>query len=152
MGAAREPDQADFDLERFIDMFDEAMSSKDERVINALRNLMMIVTLTRPEVRMEMGRNTGPLRRLFEDVQHINRRVYDVEDTIRRMARPAQEKAERASDWPVSEKIAMTAAQTMAQKMDQDIINQMKMKAQGLASLPGIAGGGGKKARGLNNT
>ena len=131
-GGAREPDQADFDLERFVDMFDEAMTSKDERVINALRNLMMIVTLTRPEVRMEMGRNTGPLRRLFEDVQHINRRVYDLEDTIRRVARPAQEKAERASDWPVSEKIAMTAAQTMAQKMDQDIINQMKAKARGL--------------------
>ena len=132
MGAAREPDQADFDLERFVDMFDEAMTSKDERVINALRNLMMIVTLTRPEVRMEMGRNTGPLRRLFEDVQHINRRVYDLEDTIRRVARPPQEKAERSSDWPVSEKIAMTAAQTMAQKMDQDIINQMKAKARGL--------------------
>ena len=81
---------------------------------------------------MEMGRNTGPLRRLFEDVQHINRRVYDVEDTIRRMARPAQEMAERATTWPVSEKIAMTAAQTMAQKMDQDIINQMKAKARGL--------------------
>ena len=130
--AAREPDQADFDLERFIDMFDEAMSSKDERVINALRNLMMIVTLTRPEVRMEMGRNTGPLRRLFEDMQHINRRVYDLEDTIRRVSRPPQEMAERASDWSIKEKMAMQAAQTVAQKMDQDIINQMKDKARGL--------------------
>jgi len=30
MGAAREPDRADFDLERFIEMFDEALTSKDE--------------------------------------------------------------------------------------------------------------------------
>ena len=101
---------------------------------------------------MEMGRNTGPLRRLFEDVQHINRRVYDLEDTIRRVTRPPQEMAERVSDWPVAEKITMQAARDMAQKMDQDIINQMKMKAQGLASLPGVLGGSGKKSRGLNNT
>ena len=48
MSAAREKDQADFDLERFIDMFDEAVNSRDPRVVNALRSLMMIVTLTRP--------------------------------------------------------------------------------------------------------
>ena len=129
-GAAREPDQADFDLERFVDMFDEAMSSKDERVVNALRNLMMIVTLTRPEVRMEMGRNTGPLRRLFEDVQHINRRVYDLEDTIRRVTRPPQEKAYQAEAYQA--KIAMQASQDMAQHIDQNLINTLKIKAQGL--------------------
>jgi len=48
-GAVREPDQADFDLDRFIDMFDEAMMSSDPRVIETLRKLMMIVVLTRPE-------------------------------------------------------------------------------------------------------
>ena len=127
---AREPDQADFDLERFIDMFDEALSSKDERVINALRSLMMIVTLTRPEVRIEMGRNTGPLRRLFEDVQHINRRVYDLEDTIRRVARPPQEKAYQEEAYKA--KIAMQASQDMAQHIDQTLINTLKIKAQGL--------------------
>ena len=129
-GTAREKDQADFDLERFIDMFDEAMTSKDERVINALRSLMMIVTLTRPEVRMEMGRNTGPLRRLFEDVQHINRRVYDLEDTIRRVTRPPQEKAYQAEAYQA--KIAMQASQDMAQHIDQNLINTLKIKAQGL--------------------
>ena len=129
-GGAREPDQADFDLERFVDMFDEAMTSKDERVINALRSLMMIVTLTRPEVKMEMGRNTGPLRRLFEDVQHINRRVYDLEDTIRRVARPSQEKAYQEEAYKA--KIAMQASQDMAQHIDQNLINTLKIKAQGL--------------------
>jgi hypothetical protein len=130
MAAAREPDQADFDLERFIDMFDEAMTSKDERVINALRNLMMIVTLTRPEIRMEMGRNTGPLRRLFEDVQHLNRRLYDVEDTIRRSSISKEEKAYQAEAYQA--KIAMQASQDIAQHIDQNLINTLKIKAQGL--------------------
>ena len=62
MSAAREKDQADFDLERFVDMFDEAMTSRDPRVMDALRGLMMMVTLTRPESR-DSGlhdRNAGP--------------------------------------------------------------------------------------------
>lgn len=86
MGAARELDQSDFDLERFIDMFDEALTSRDERVVNALRSLMMMVILTKPEARNPMGdRNAGPLRRLFDDMGHINRRVHHVEETLREM-------------------------------------------------------------------
>jgi len=123
--AARDPDQADFDLERFIDMFDQAMSSQDPRVIDALRNLLMIVTLTRPEVRATHGRNSGPLRRLFEDMHHLNRRLYDIEDTIRRVSAPREEKAYQAN-------IAMKASQDIAQHIDQDLINTLKIKAQGL--------------------
>ena len=126
MSTAREPDQADFDLERFIDMFDEALSSKDERVIDALRNLLMIVTLTRPEVRATHGRNSGPLRRLFEDMHHLNRRMYDLEDTIRRVSAPREEKAYK---WEEQDKYSMVAAQQVAAKMDQDVINQLKIAA-----------------------
>lgn len=124
-GAAREPDQADFDLERFIDMFDEAMTSQDPRVIDALRNLLMIVTLTRPEVRATHDRNSGPLRRLFEDMHHLNRRLYDIEATIRRVSAKPEEKAYQA-------KIAMQASQDIAQHIDQDLINTIKIKAKGL--------------------
>lgn len=86
MGAAREMDQSDFDLERFIDMFDEALTSRDERVVNALRSLMMMVILTKPEARNPMGdRNAGPLRRLYDDMGHINRRLHHVEETLRDM-------------------------------------------------------------------
>ena len=49
MSAARELDQSDFDLDRFVDMFDEALTSTDPRVVETLRKLMMIVALTRPE-------------------------------------------------------------------------------------------------------
>ena len=129
-GAAREPNQADFDLERFVDMFDEAMSSQDPRVIDALRNLLMIVTLTRPEVRERQGRNSGPLRRLFEDMHHLNRRLYDVEDTLRRVSAKPEEKAYQAKAYQAN--IAMQASQDIAQHIDQDLINTIKIKAQGL--------------------
>lgn len=88
MGAAREKDQADFDLERFIDMFDEAMTSRDPRVIDTLRSLMMIVTLTRPEsATVPIDRNRGPLRRLFEDVNHLNRRLHTLEEELRSLGK-----------------------------------------------------------------
>jgi len=81
MGAAREPGQADFDLERFIDMFDEALTSQDERVVNALRSLMMMVILTKPETRA--NERLGPLRQIYDDLNHLNRRMHRMEDEIR---------------------------------------------------------------------
>ena len=130
-GTARDMDQADFDLERFIDMFDEAMTSKDERVIDALRNLLMIVTLTRPEIRATHGRNSGPLRRLFEDMHHLNRRMYDLEDTIRRVSAQPEEKAYQQEE-AFKAKIAMQASGDITQHIDQNVINQLKVKAKGL--------------------
>jgi hypothetical protein len=126
MSAAREPDQADFDLERFVDMFDEALTSKDPRVVNALRSLMMMVTLTRPESR-DSGlhdRNSGPLRRLYEDVNHLNRRMHDMEDEIRRLGNRTESYKDKYS-YPY-EKFSMQAAQQLAAQIDQDVLNQIK--------------------------
>lgn len=83
MGAARMKDQADFDLERFIDMFDQAMTSNDERVVNALRSLMMMVILTNPEDGQK--RAAGPLRRMVEDQNNIIRRLDTINEEIRRL-------------------------------------------------------------------
>lgn len=83
MGAAREATQADFDLERFIDMFDEALTSNDERVVNALRSLMMMVILTKSEVEARHDRNRGPLRQLFDDMHTLNRRMHTMEEGMR---------------------------------------------------------------------
>jgi hypothetical protein len=92
MGAAREPDQADFDLERFIEMFDEALTSKDERVVNALQSLMMMVILTKSDTGKHMSdRNPGPLRRMYEDVNQLNRRMRDMEDNLRSMQRQKED-------------------------------------------------------------
>ena len=65
----RDKDQADFDLERMFEMLDEAMTSKDERVQNALRALLTIIALTKPQDTGEMAVDTkqGPLRRMQED-------------------------------------------------------------------------------------
>jgi hypothetical protein len=131
MSAAREKDQADFDLERFVDMFDEALISQDPRVMNALRSLMMMVTLTRPESR-DSGlhdRNHGPLRRLYEDVNHLNSRLHRMEDEVRQM-RQAQVtegyKKAYSYDYPYEKyDYRMQAAQQMASKIDQDLVNQL---------------------------
>jgi hypothetical protein len=96
MSAARDPDQSDFDLERFINMFDEALTSRDPRVIDALRGLMMTVTLTRSETRDVMeDRQRGPLRRLIQDVNDLHRRIARLEENESRYgAKAAQERYE----------------------------------------------------------
>lgn len=92
----REKEQADFDLERFIDMFDEALTSNDERVINALRSLMMMVVLTKPEGRKDAA--AGPLRQLIDDMYNINRRLGKVEDKLLR--EESYQREREAYRWP----------------------------------------------------
>ena len=121
-GAAREKDQADFDLDRFIDMFDEAMTSSDPRVIETLRSLMMIVTLTRSETHMNHGRTQGPLRRLFEDMHHLNQRMHRMEEDLNSVSRAQQRQ------WPKEEaydKYSMVAAAQMAQSIDDNIMKKL---------------------------
>jgi hypothetical protein len=126
MGAAREADQADFDLERFVDMFDEAMTSQDPRVINALRNLMMMVTLTRPETSPVHNRREGPLRRLFEDMQHLNRRMHDMEEKVSDMRRSNGLAQKYHYEKYPGQRYILTATQAMAAQIDQDVLKGLK--------------------------
>ena len=131
MGAAREKDQADFDLERFVDMFDEAMTSQDPRVVRALRDLMMMVTLTRPESRDSgiIDRQRSPLRRLYEDIGHLNNRLGRVEEQLsrtERSQRPAQGYDPYTYPW---EKYSMQQTAEMEARVDQDLLNTLKMKS-----------------------
>jgi hypothetical protein len=80
---SKEKSPEEFDLERFVDMFDEALASNDERVINALRNLMMMVILTKPEGRKDAA--AGPLRQLFEDVNILSRKINFMELELNRL-------------------------------------------------------------------
>ena len=100
MGGAREKVQADFDLERFIDMFDEALTSRDERVVNALRSLMMMVVLTKPESRDETAEK-GPLRQLFDDMHHLNRRMQRMEEDMSHVSRYLQRSTESSYKYDV---------------------------------------------------
>ena len=125
MSAAREKDQADFDLERLVDMFDEAMTSQDPRVVNALRSLMMIVTLTRPESR-DSGlhdRNSGPLRRLYEDVGHLTSRLYRLEEEVRSLQRGAME-SEQAAKWNLEKSYDYPYEKYSVVSLQQDVATQ----------------------------
>lgn len=132
MSEAREKNSADFDLERFVDMFDEAMTSRDPRVMDALRGLMMMVTLTRPESHGNpmADRNVGPLRRLFVDMNHLHRRLERVEEEVRQSQRQEREAAYNKYDYPY-EKYSMQAAGLMASQIDQDVLT--KIRAQNTA-------------------
>jgi hypothetical protein len=109
MSAARNPDQSDFDLERFINMFDEALTSRDPRVIDALRGLMMMVTLTRSEGKDVMeDRRTGPLRRLLEDVNDLHRRIARLEEILSsQLAKQGQERYENFQSYKSEPDITM---------------------------------------------
>lgn len=141
MAAAREKDQADFDFERFINMFDEALTSKDPRVIETLRSLMMIVTLTRPESYDEKEPRRGPLRRAFEDMNHMWKRMEQMEEELRQM----HQRMSRESSWGKDvyrsndyEKYTLAAASQMAQQIDQDLIRQFTQKINTPISPKGL--------------
>jgi len=127
MGAAREKDQADFDFERFVNMFDEAMTSKDPRVIETLRSLMMIVTLTRPESTDVNSERRGPLRRAFEDMNHMWKRFEQMEEELRQMH---QRISRHEGTWPRTDgydKYTMAAGRNLAQSIDDDIMQKMAL-------------------------
>ena len=87
-GAMREKDSADYDLERFIEIFDDALTSDDPRVKNALRQLMMMVILTstEPQDRVQVNSHReGPLRRMQEDLRDMATRMHMFDEKIRRL-------------------------------------------------------------------
>jgi hypothetical protein len=82
-GASREKDAADYDLERFTEMFDQALTSNDPRVKNALRQLMMMVILTDNDDHEGRARaKHGPLRRMQEDMRDQFRWIQRLEQDI----------------------------------------------------------------------
>jgi hypothetical protein len=78
MSAAREKDQADFDLETFVDLFDTAISSDNPAVQRALKNLLMIAAIVNAEDK-DAGMRQGPLKRVLEDQRNIIRRLERIE-------------------------------------------------------------------------
>jgi hypothetical protein len=71
--SSREKDSADFDLEAFIDLFDEALTSDDPGVQKTLQHLMVICALARNHAQHD--KRNGPMRRIFEDQNTILRRL-----------------------------------------------------------------------------
>lgn len=82
MSEMRQKDQADFDLETFVDLFDTAMTSDNPAVKKAFKNLLLISAIVNSE-NSQSGLRHGPLRRLVEDIQHLNRRIGTLENNHR---------------------------------------------------------------------
>ena len=141
MNGSREKDQADFDLDRFIDMFDQAMVSRDPRVVDALRSLMMMVILTKPEVNASpiVDRERGPLRRMYDDLGNLNRRMSRVEDEIRHTqkstaaskysySRSNSNPWDEFDRYPNEKYATMLDAATIDQAIIDTLMNQTKLK------------------------
>lgn len=78
------------DLEPLAEMLDTALTSQDPRVVSALRQLMIMVALTRPDVAAD--KNTlGPIRRLMSRVDDLQQRMERLEYELSR-GRYEQEK------------------------------------------------------------
>lgn len=92
-GAMREKDSADYDLERLTELFDEALTSDDPRVKNALRQLMMIVVLTSEDhedrEKQRLTSRVGPMRRMQEDLRDLMRTVQDLKHEIQNLQKQA---------------------------------------------------------------
>lgn len=87
MSEARDPTQADFDLERVMELFDTALTSRDERVQNALRQLLTIVTLTttQEDGKMAIEQSHGPLRQMQQDINNLSRSLYRLREEVQMM-------------------------------------------------------------------
>jgi hypothetical protein len=77
---SREKDSADFDLEAFIDLFDEAISSDDPSVQKTLQHLMVIAALARNHARHD--HRDGPMRRMFENQRDLTQRLSRLESEL----------------------------------------------------------------------
>lgn len=62
----------DFDLERFVDLFDTAMSSNNPTVKKSFKNLLMVAALAEGE---NQDPKIGPLRGLLKSVENLQQRV-----------------------------------------------------------------------------
>jgi len=74
---SREKDQADFDLETFVDLFDTAISSDNPAVQRALKNLVLISAIVNAQSPEDLRK--GPLRRVIDDIQTLNKRIGQLE-------------------------------------------------------------------------
>lgn len=83
MSTGRLKDQKDFDLEQIVRVIDSALESDDQRIKDALRALMTVTVLCTSEFPDQAFK--GPLARLLEDHNNLNRRLSSLEDDFRKM-------------------------------------------------------------------
>jgi hypothetical protein len=90
MSTGRLKDQKDFDLEQIVRVIDSALESNDQRIKDALRALMTITVLCTAEHPDQAFK--GPLGRIQEDYNNLNRRLGTLEEEVRQMKWEQQKK------------------------------------------------------------
>ena len=92
-GAMREKDSSDYDLERLTELFDEALTSDDPRVKNALRQLMMMVILTsedhEDQDKQRLTGRVGPMRRMQEDINDMRKALESLRQEMHNLQKQA---------------------------------------------------------------
>ncbi len=151
MSAMREKDSSDYELERFIEMFDYALTTDDPRVKNALRQLMMMVILTSNEHEDESydHRHKGPLRRMQQDLNDLARTTMRLSEELQSMkntlelVRSRQSSGFRAQDYANQAQTAKEyfekqyyANNTVAQNISATDLRDLNIKING-GVLPG---------------
>ena len=85
----------DIELEKLFELFDRALTSTDERVVNALRSLLMIAALTDTS-NVPMG---GPLKQMMDRLRALENRVSTVENDRRNVYGPLGGGAGNGYPW-----------------------------------------------------
>ena len=109
MSTGRMKDQSDYDLEQMVKIIDSALESDDQRIKDALRGLMTITVLCTAE-HPDQVMKEGPLARLFEDMQNLNRRLGRMEDELnqlrwdqqRKQTEPFMPTVPATNPWPAT--------------------------------------------------
>lgn len=73
----------DFDFDKILDIFDQALTSTDPRVMKALRSLLTIVVLTAPDTSADQAIAVGPIRAMRDSMRKLDSRVARMEHEVR---------------------------------------------------------------------
>jgi hypothetical protein len=76
-----EDSDQDFDLKTFINLIDTALYSDNPTVKRALRNLLMVATISDAEDYDKLTA-VGPLQALFGELDQMKRRISELENQI----------------------------------------------------------------------
>lgn len=86
----------EIDLEKLFELFDRALTSRDERVVNALRSLLMIAELTNMGDPLDENATQRPLP-VDGPLKKMLRRIEQLEHTVRNLHTSSQYKYDYSS-------------------------------------------------------
>jgi hypothetical protein len=112
-------------LESLAEMLDTALTSQDPRVVSALRQLMIMVALTRPDVAAD--KNTlGPIRRLMSRVDDLHQRMERMEYELSRGRYEQEKKYKYDYDFQQYRNPWTDSIKTNSEYRDSEMLKKLK--------------------------